>query len=253
MFIVLKKKSVIWSIVAVSLLVILSIGTYFGAAAPVYFGKSTRKVPVYSVDTDKKVVALSFDAAWGADKTQGILDILNKNEISATFFLVGFWIDKYEEETKAIAKAGLDIGNHTRNHLNMTVLSEDEIKKEIDDVNRRIEKLCGVVPKYFRAPFGAYNNKLIESVKGAGLTPVQWSIDTLDWKGITTREIVNRVVPKAKNGDIILFHNNSDNVLNALPLVIEGLKMKGFSFVKMSDLVLTEKYTVDANGVQRAI
>lgn len=81
---------------------------------------------------------------------------------------------------------------------------------------------------------------------------VQWSIDSLDWKGLSGGQIAERVLPRAKNGDIVLFHNNSDHVLDALPIVLEGLKNKGFKFVGLSELVATHDYKIDANGVQRA-
>ncbi|HKL94422.1 MAG TPA: polysaccharide deacetylase family protein [Clostridia bacterium] len=252
MFIVLKRKNLIFSILMVMAFVVFVLSVSIGEASAVFFGQSTRKVPVYGVDTDKKVIALTFDAAWGADKTEGIIKILNENGADGTFFLVGFWIDRYEKETKMIADAGLDIGNHSNNHLNMPKLSVEEMNKEISTVNERIKRITGIIPKYFRAPFGDYNNKLLDMLGSLDMVGVQWSIDTLDWKGVSTAEIVNRVVPKAKNGDIVLFHNNSDNVLNALPLVIMGLKNRGFSFVKLSDLVLTENYYIDNNGIQHA-
>lgn len=253
MFVVLKKKSLIaWSVMAL-LFVVLATSLGTTSTAAVWFGSSVRKVPIYGVsksEGDEKVIALTFDAAWGADKTQGIIDIMNEFGAKGTFFLVGFWIDKFQEETKAIAEAGFDIGNHSKNHLNMPRLSENEIRSEIDYVNKEVTRLTGIEPKYFRAPFGDYNNKLLTVVEDMGLTGVQWSIDSLDWKGLSAKEIVDRVVPKAKSGDIVLFHNNSDHVLDALPLVLTALKGKGFKFVKLSELVATENYTVDSNGIQ---
>ena len=79
---------------------------------------------------------------------------------------------------------------------------------------------------------------------------VQWTIDTLDWKGLSGAQIAERVLPKAKGGDIVLFHNNSDHVLDALPIVLEGLLNKGFKIVTLSELVMTENYKIDVNGVQ---
>lgn len=256
MFLVVKRKSLI--VVAALTLVFVVALAALGASgtAAVFFGESTRKIPVYRVaraeDTDK-VIALTFDAAWGADKTQGIIDILNEYDADATFFLVGFWIDKYEEEVKAIAEAGLEIGNHSKNHLNMPRLNEDSIREEISSVNGRIEELTGVRPTFFRAPYGDYSNRLLTVVDELDMVGIQWSIDSLDWKGLSAKEIVDRVVPKAKSGDIVLFHNNSDHVLDALPLVIMGLKNKGFRFVGLSDMVATENFTVDSAGEQHSL
>lgn len=256
MFLVVKRKSLI--VVAALTLVFVVALAALGASgtAAVFFGESTRKIPVYRVaraeDTDK-VIALTFDAAWGADKTQGIIDILKEYDADATFFLVGFWIDKYEEEVKAIAEAGLEIGNHSKNHLNMPRLNEDSIREEISSVNGRIEELTGVRPTFFRAPYGDYSNRLLTVVDELDMVGIQWSIDSLDWKGLSAKEIVERVVPKAKSGDIVLFHNNSDHVLDALPLVIMGLKNKGFRFVGLSDMVATENFTVDSAGEQHSL
>ncbi len=252
MFITLKRKSIVAfaALAIVGLVLMSALGA--SSAAAVFFGKTPRKIPVYGVDTGdgEKVIALTFDAAWGADKTQGILDIMAKFEAKGTFFLVGFWLDKYADETKAIADAGFEIGNHSRNHLNMPKLSDGEIRAEIEYVNEKVEELTGKRPTYFRAPFGDYNDRLVSAVEGLGMVEVQWSIDSLDWKGLSAKQIYERVVPKAKSGDIVLFHNNSDHVLDALPMVLTGLKAQGFKFVTMSELVLTEGYSVDNNGIQ---
>ena len=96
---------------------------------------------------------------------------------------MGFWIDKYPDETKKIAEAGLEIGNHSNNHLNMSKLNDEDIKNEIETVNTRIRKLTGKTPKYFRPPFGDYNNKLIEGIEALNMVTVQWSVDSLIGRG----------------------------------------------------------------------
>lgn len=254
MILTLKRQSIVSFVAYFVVAVVLLISIGATSTAGVFFCSSTRKIPVYRVaqSDEDKVIALTFDAAWGADKTQGILDIMQKYDAKGTFFLVGFWIDKFEDETKAIADAGFDIGNHSKNHLNMPKLSEDAIRDEISYVNDKVFELTGIKPKYFRAPYGDYDNKLMTVLEDMGMTGVQWSIDSLDWKGLSAKQIYDRVVPKAKSGDIVLFHNNSDNILEALPIVLAGLKDAGFKFVKLSELVLTENYSIDANGVQHA-
>lgn len=250
MFVVLKKKSLSAAVLAVLISTLLIFALTAGSAAEVFYGATKRKIPVYGVETDKKVVALTFDAAWGADKTRDIISLLKEYGAEGTFFLVGFWIDAYPEETKFIADSGLDIGNHSNNHLDMTKLSAEQNAKEIAEVNDRIYRLTGKMSQYFRPPFGAYNNNLITAVENAGLTTVQWSVDSLDWKGLSGAEIAERVLARAHNGAIILFHNNSDHILDALPLILVGLQNKGYSFVKLSELVATENYYVDNNGTQ---
>lgn len=252
MFITVGKKSLITVVSLAIAGIILACTLGVTSTAAVFFGKSSRKIPVYGVEIkgERKVIALTFDAAWGADKTQGIIDTMKKYDAKGTFFLVGFWLDKFEKETKAIADAGFDIGNHSRNHLNMPKLSDDEIRAEIEYVNDRVNELTGIKPTYFRAPFGDYSDRLMSAIEELDMVGVQWSIDSLDWKGLSAKEIFNRVVPKAKSGDIVLFHNNSDHVLDALPLVLSALKEQGFEFVTLSELVATEGYTIDNNGIQ---
>ncbi len=253
MFLVLKNKSIIAAVGITVALTLLLAAVGASGAAGVFFGESTRKVPVYGVERaadEEKVIALTFDAAWGADKTRGIIEIMREYDAKGTFFLVGFWIDKYADEVKAIADAGFEIGNHSKNHLNMPRLSEQEILSEIRSVNEQIESITGITPKYFRAPFGDYNNRLMDAVEELNMVGVQWSIDSLDWKGLSAREITQRVVPKAKSGDIVLFHNNSDNILEALPEILKELKNQGFRFVGLGELVATDNFYVDANGIQ---
>ena len=253
MFVVLKRKNILFYGVAIVLIAVLVTLISTSSVAGVFFDKTSRKIPVYSVSMaeDDKVIALTFDAAWGADKTLKIIEILKEYDANATFFLVGFWIDKYPEETKAIASAGFDIGNHSENHLNMPRLSREKIVEEIQSVNKKVYDLTGKTPTYFRAPFGDYDNSLMTALEDIDMVGVQWSIDSLDWKGLSAKDIVARIVPKAKSGDIVLFHNNSDHVLDALPLVLEALENKGFKFVALSQMVLTDNYTVDSQGVQR--
>lgn len=250
MFIVVKKKDVFKALaIAITATLLIAIAA-IGGIAPVYLANAKRLVPVYSVETEEKVVALTFDAAWGADKTRGIIELLEKYDADGTFFLVGFWIDKYPEETKLIAEKGLEIGNHSNNHLHMSKLQNDEIKKEIESVNVRLQELTGKTPKYFRPPFGEYDNKLLENVAALDMVGVQWSVDSLDWKGLSGEEIAKRVLSRVHNGAIILFHNNSDHVLDALPIILPKLKADGYKCVSVDELVMTENYIIDNRGVQ---
>ena len=248
MIVVIKKKQIL-KFLACALIIFLILASYVTVGVVSVSGE-VKKKPVYSVDTDEKVVALSFDAAWGADKTQKIMEILLENNIPATFFLVGFWVDKYPEQVKELVNKGFDIGNHSHNHLKMSTLSEESILDEISYVNSKVKELTNYSPTVFRAPFGDYNNRLIDVVSSNGMVPVQWSVDTLDWKGTRPTEILARVKSKIKSGGIILFHNNSDYVVEALPIVIDYLLSEGYTFKSVSELVYHSNYTVDINGVQ---
>lgn len=246
-----KRSTLIWIAAVLVVCVICGLIVNTETFATVFSNRSTRRVPVYGVDCgEEKKVALTFDAAWGADKTLKILEILEKYDVKATFFLVGFWLDKYPEETKAIAESGCEIGNHSNNHLQMSKLSEEKIAEELNYVNDKVYELTGKRPTYFRPPFGDYDNELIDTAEKLGLTPIQWSVDSLDWKGLSATEITSRVVKNVQNGSIVLFHNNSDNILEALPLVLANLINRGYEPVCMSELVYSEDYYIDNAGIQ---
>lgn len=248
MIAVIKGKRLIkWTALVIVTILVIIFGGTTGAVQSV---ASNRRLPVYGVETQEKVVALTFDAAWGADKTRGIMDALKKHGADATFFLVGFWINKYPEETKLIAKNGFEIGNHSNNHLKMSQLSNSDICMEISTVSDSIKKLTGKTPRFFRPPFGDYNNALIEGVEKQGMTTIQWSVDSLDWKGLSGQQIADRVLPKIKNGSIVLFHNNSDHILEALDIILPALVSQGYKMVSLDELVLTQNYTIDHNGIQ---
>ena len=132
----------------------------------------------------------------------------------------------------------------------MIQLQNDEIKKEIESVNIRLQEVTGKTPKYFRPPFGEYDNKLLENVAALDMVGVQWSVDSLDWKGLSGEEIAKRVLSRVHNGAIILFHNNSDHVLDALPIILPKLKADGYKCVSVDELVMTENYIIDNRGVQ---
>jgi len=220
-------------------------------AESVFFGYTDRKVPIYSVQTEEKKVALTFDAAWGADKTSKIVEILKQNDISGTFFLVGFWSEKYQDKIKEIDAAGLDIGTHSNTHPKMSTLSQAQMESELSISSNLITSVTGKPVKFFRPPYGDYNDQLILTADKLNLKTIQWDVDSLDWKGLSADQILTRVKASVKSGSIILFHNNSDHILEALPLVINYLKENGYSMVKLSDLVYEDNYNIDNNGVQK--
>jgi len=216
----------------------------------VYLGYASRLVPIYGVQTEEKKVALTFDAAWGADKTSKIVEILKENDVGGTFFLVGFWSEKYADKIKEIDEAGITIGTHSNTHPKMSTLSEAQIRKELTISSELIEKVTNKKVKYFRPPFGDYNDTLISTASSLGLKTIQWTVDTLDWKGISANEILSRVKKDVSNGSIILMHNNSDNIVEALPLIISYLKSEGYKMVNIDELVYDDNYTINNNGLQ---
>ncbi|MBO5954901.1 MAG: polysaccharide deacetylase family protein [Clostridia bacterium] len=221
---------------------VLSVGS-------VYF-TTAKKLPIYSVQTDENKVAISFDAAWGADKTQEIMNICDSYNVKATFFLVGFWIEKYPEMVKEIYNRGFEIGIHSNTHPDMTKLSKSQIREELTINLKLVEELTGFRPKLFRPPYGYYNNNLIEVCDDLGLSCIEWSVDSLDWKGLSAGEISGRIMSKSQNGSIILSHNNSDNILPALKMVLEYFKCNKTQVVPIGDLIYYENFIINNQGTQ---
>ncbi len=214
-------------------------------------GKS-RELPVYSVEHEDKVLALTVDAAWDDDKTAFILDTLKRYEIKATFFLCGVWVEAYPEQVKAISRAGHEIGNHSLTHPHMNQLDEAGVQKEISLLDDEIEALTGSRTTLFRAPFGEYNDTVVKAARAIGYEVVQWNIDTIDWKEERSVEtILSTVNSKLSAGSIILCHNNGFRIRDYLPALIEHAQQEGFSFVTVSELLLSGETEIDNNGMQR--
>ncbi len=213
-----------------------------------------RQLPIYSVEDpeDEKRIAISFDAAWGNEDTQLLIDILAEYDVPATFFVVGDWVDKYPESVKALFDAGHDIMNHSNTHPDLTQCSTEKIIEEIESCNDKIEAVTGVRPTLLRCPYGAYDDNVIETIRSLGVEPIQWDVDSLDWQGLTASEITERVLTRVKGGSIVLFHNAAENTPEALPDIIETLQSQGYTLVKIADLILDGDYTIDANGMQCA-
>lgn len=212
-----------------------------------------KELPVYSVARDDKRIALTIDAAWDDDKTPFILETLAKYNIKATFFLCGFWVEAYPEQVKAIAEAGHEIGNHSMTHPHMTKISEEAMRGEITQLDDMIEELTGKRPTVFRAPYGEYDDKVILTVRSMGIEPIQWDIDTIDWKPErSSQTILDTVLNKLHDGAIILCHNNGYKIEEYLPTLIETALARGYSFVTVDELLIKGETIIDVNGVQKS-
>lgn len=249
-FFVIKSRQIKIFIGLVLAVLLLAVSIDGVASAQVFFGYSTKKVPIYSVKTEQKQVAISFDAAWGADKTESIIKICKEYNANATFFLVGFWVDKYGELVKKIDQNGFEIGTHSKTHPDMTKISKEIMKSELEESVKLINQYTDKKIEYFRPPYGAYNNTLLDTASDLGLVTIQWDVDSLDWKGLSAQAIAERVLGQVKNGSIILMHNNADNIVNALTLILAQLNQEGYKVGSVGDLVYKSNYTIDKNGMQ---
>ena len=247
-FVITKKTGllcVLAMLLAMSLL-------YIGRNNSITVSGTKRDLPIYCVQKPEaeKVVAMSFDAAWGNEDTGQLIDIMNKYNVKTTFFVVGGWVDKFPESVKQLSDAGHEIMNHSNTHPHMTQISVEKMKEEAIKCDEKIKAITGVKPTLFRAPYGDYNNQVIQAMRETGHFTIQWDVDSLDWKDLTAAEITDRVVSKVKPGSIILFHNAALHTPEALPQIIETLQKDGYKIVPVSQLILTENYTIDNAGMQ---
>ena len=213
---------------------------------------SQRELPIYSVEREGKYVSLSFDAAWGNEDTGTLINILSSYGVKTTFFVVGDWAEKYPESVKALHDAGHEVMSHSSHHDHFSMMSADEIAADLRETNRKIFARTGVEPTLFRCPYGEYDDHVIQTVKSLGMTAIQWSVDSLDWKGIGADEICSRVLKRVEPGSIILFHNAAEHTPEALPRIIETLQSEGYTIVPISELLLDGEYRIDHTGRQIA-
>lgn len=218
----------------------------------VFSSDSGRSLPIYSVETKEKKASIGINCAWDDKDIPIILDTLKKHNVRATFFLLGQWAQKYPESAKAIALAGHEIGSHSYSHRDMDSLSQNEMIEEITSSQSAIEQVCGKKPILFRPPSGSYNDLVIESIHSCGCIPIQWNLDTLDWKGLSAEEITQRVSSQLSCGSILLIHSGAKHSAQALAQILDDAAAKGFSFVPVGELLLPNSNFVDHQGRQLA-
>lgn len=211
---------------------------------------ATRELPVYNVDTEEKVLSISFDAAWGRANTEEILNILDRYGVKTTFFLVGFWAEKHPDLVAEIVARGHEIGNHSATHPHMASLSAGQIREELRRCSELVESITGKGTTLFRPPYGEYNDAVVRVSREEGYECVQWNVDSLDWKNLGRENMVRQCTKSVNPGDIVLFHNDSKYILEALPEILEYYTNAGYRIIKVSELLLTGDTWIDHAGRQ---
>lgn len=257
MFFVFNKQKIISYIVAFSTVAILFVGAGFLApniedSVPTS-AKTSRLLPIYCVETQEKKISLTINCAWNADDINQILDTLSKYQVHVTFFVVGDWVDKYPDAVKKIAEHGHEIGNHSNTHPHVNQMTLEKNEQQIKECAHKIETLTGKRSVLYRGPYGEYNDVVMQAAKNQNHQTIQWSLDTLDYKGLTQEEMWNRLKEKLKPGDIILMHNGTEHTAEALDKIIYNIQEKGYEIVPVSDLIYGENATIDANGMQKMV
>lgn len=250
-WVITKRTGIIWVVAIISIVSLILIGN----SRVITTGKTLKDLPIYCVKmpNGEKRASVSFDAAWGNEDTEQLIEILDEYNVKATFFVVGGWVDKYPESVKALHDAGHEIMNHSDTHPHMTQISPEKMTEEANQCSEKIEKVTGVKPILFRPPYGDYNDQVVDTMRKSGLYTIQWDVDSLDWKDLSADEICNRVISKTKPGSIILFHNAAKNTPEALPTILEKLNNEGFELVPISELIIKDNFAIDQSGMQYSV
>ncbi len=187
---------------------------------------------------------------WGNEDTQTLIDILDKYNVKATFFVVGDWVDKYPESVKALSDAGMEVMSHSDHHDHYNSLSSDQIVADVQSSCDKIEKVTGTKPSLIRCPYGEYDDHVISAIRSMGMEPIQWDVDSLDWKDLDASTIYDRVTGSVAPGSIVLFHNAALHTPEALPSILEYMINEGYTVVPISQLIISGDYTIDHTGRQ---
>ncbi len=212
-----------------------------------------KKLPIYSVDTTEKEIALTFDINWAEnDYLEDILKILDKYDVKSTFFIIGKWITYNENNTKnfiAIKNAGHEIGNHSYVHPMFSKISNEQIEEELNKTEKIFNNIAGINSKIFRFPSGDFNESSLTKVESMGYNCIQWNLDSIDYKEAGADIEYNRIIKKVKPGDIILFHNNAKYTPGNLDKIILKLSNDGYEFKTISEMIY-KNGSIDDNGIQ---
>lgn len=257
MFLVFNSKKIFSYMVALSTVVVLFMFStmYIRSDMKSVMTSSTssKMLPIYNVSLDDKKVSLTINCAWNADDIDSILDTLSKYNVKTTFFVVGEWVDKYPEAVKKIYEAGHEIANHSNSHPHVNNLTYEKNVEEILECSKKVENITGQKTNLYRGPYGEYNNTVIKAAKDNNHTVIQWNLDTLDYQGLDSEQMWDRLKNKISSGSIILMHNGTENTAKSLDRIIYNIQEKGFDIVKVSDLIYKENYIIDNNGTQKQV
>ncbi len=216
------------------------------AAVPaVSYGKDR---PIYSVETAENKLCVTFDAAWDEEDTDALLAILKKYNATATVFAVAQWAQSHPDAVVKFKNAGHTVQIHSFDHTLYTEMSRGELLDDLAACSETLASLTGVPPTLVRVPSGEYTPRVIRTIYTVGLYPIQWDVDSLDYTGLSVREITDRVTSQARNGSIILFHTGVKNTPAALDRILAHFTQKGFRFVPVEELILKDRYYTDETG-----
>lgn len=243
----IKKNLILFCIIFIGVSTIIGIYNWKSKGT---FLNNQRKLPIYSVDTKEKKIAITFDASWGDDKTEDILKTLDKYNAKATFFIVGAWVDQYPKMLKKLDEKGHEVGNHSNKHPIMTTISKEKMIEEIAATDAKIMSITGKQTTLFRCPSGEYNDLVVGTVQSTNHYCIQWDADSIDWKEEGAEIEYNRIIKKTRPGSILLFHNDAKYTPENLEKILQHFKAQGYEFVTVSDLIYKKNYYINESGKQ---
>lgn len=250
MFLIFNKDKIQTYIVSILTVAVLIVVANIGNVKTIQTSATTKLLPIYNVQTEENKIAFTMNCAWNADDIDSILETLKNNDVHITFFMVGNWVDKYPESVKKIHEAGHEIGSHSNTHPHVNNLSSEKNLEEIKLSVSKIEKITGKKINLYRAPYGEYNDTVIQVAQENGYYTIQWNLDTLDYEGLTGDEMWNRLENKLVKGSIILSHNGTKHTADSLDMLIKNIKSQGFEITTVSDLIYKDNYIINNNGIQ---
>ncbi|MEI3036216.1 MAG: polysaccharide deacetylase family protein [Oscillospiraceae bacterium] len=248
-FMVVGRKKSVWFLlgaVVYVFIILLGLGNMVVSLVSI----TEKELPIYSVQREEALVALTFNCAWEENDIPQLLDLLERENIKATFFLVGQWIERYPDSVRQIVDAGHEIGNHSYSHVDFVGAGEEVIRQQMEKTDALIREVTGSDPVLARVPSGSYDSRVIRLLRQEGYEVIQWDVDSIDWKKPPAKEITERILTKVQNGSIVLFHSGAATTLEALPDVIAGLREKGYCFTTVGDLLLKGETVMDHTGRQ---
>lgn len=230
---ILNKKALYLIIIILLLVIVIPV-----IVLNIFKTEDVFKEEIYYQGTkDEKVIAFACNVDWGNEYIGEMLKIFKDNNIRITFFPTGKWAENNKELLELIYEEGHEIGNHGYSHLDYNTLSYDRNYEEIEKAHKIIKDIIEEEPKYFAPPSGAYNDYTIEAAKDLNYKVILWSIDTIDWRKDSVKDvIVKRVKDKIHNSAIILMHPTKETN-KALPEIIDYLFKKEYKIGTISDVI----------------
>lgn len=230
-------------IISKKMLAIIATITVLIVLGAIVFTMSRSSKDVFNEDiyykgtNNDRTIAFACNVDWGNEYIPEMLKIFEDKNIKITFFITGQWAQKNPELVKSIHSYNHEIGNHGYKHIDYSKLSYEESIQEISKADEILKDITGVTPKLFAPPSGAFNDNTIKASKDLKSKVILWSIDTIDWRKDTTKDlIVKRVTSKAGESDIVLMHP-TNNTIKALPEIINYLFQKGYKIGTIGDVI----------------